>query len=160
MPAILQLTAENRALLARLEPGYWRPSANADEFHSKYLQYLVTNPDITTRVLEREDRVIGFAVSNRQPALWFIDDVCLATDADWATDGVVLLRAIEERPAAMTAPHGDTFLLLAEHPILTPQLAQLLLLLGSQAIAATTSPPAIRAGSAPPAALATARHIY
>jgi hypothetical protein len=45
LPAILQLTAENRALLARLEPGYWRPSANADEFHSKYIQYLVTNPD-------------------------------------------------------------------------------------------------------------------
>ncbi len=107
MPAILQLTAENRALRARLEPGYWRPSANADEFHSKYTRYLVTNPDITTRVLEREDRVIGFAVSNRQPALWFIDDVCLATDADWATDGVVLLGAIEERPAAMTAPHGE-----------------------------------------------------
>jgi hypothetical protein len=108
LPAILQLTAENRALLARLEPGYWRPSANADESHSKYIQYTVTNPDITTRVLEREDQVIGFAVSNRQPTLWFIDDVCLATDADWVTDGVVLLRAIEERPAAMTAPHGDT----------------------------------------------------
>ncbi len=108
LPAILQLTAENRALLARLEPGYWRPSANADEFHSKYIQYVVTNPDITKRVLEQDGRVIGFAVSNRQPALWFIDDVCLATDADWATDGVVLLRAIEERPAAMTAPHGDT----------------------------------------------------
>ena len=108
LPAILQLTAENRALLARLEPGYWQASANADEFHSKYIQYVVTNPDITKRVLEQDGRVIGFAVSSRQPALWFIDDVCLATDADWATDGVVLLRAIEERPAAMTAPHGDT----------------------------------------------------
>ncbi len=108
LPAILQLTAENRALLARLEPGFWRPAADADESHSKYIQYLLTNPDITKRVLEQDGRVIGFAVSNRQPALWFIDDVCLATDADWATDGVVLLRAIEERPAAMTAPHGDT----------------------------------------------------
>ena len=69
LPAILQLTAENRALLARLEPGFWRPAADADESHSKYIQYLLTNSDITKRVLEQDGRVIGFAVSNLRSGL-------------------------------------------------------------------------------------------
>ncbi len=53
LPVILELTAENRALLARLEPFYWRPAENADELHAMYIRFLVTNPEVTTRVLEQ-----------------------------------------------------------------------------------------------------------
>ncbi len=108
LPAILELTTGNRALLARLEPRFWNPSAKADELHAMFIQFLLTKPDVSKRVLEKDGRVIGFAVAGRQPDGWIIDDVCLAEDADWETDGVVLLKAIEERPAAMSAPHGDT----------------------------------------------------
>ena len=108
LPHILPLTVQNRALQARLDPAFWRPSANADALHAQFLEYLVKNQDITARVLEKDGRVIGFAVSVQQPGLWFIDDVCLAEEGDWATDGAQLLGAIDERPAAMTAPHGDT----------------------------------------------------
>jgi hypothetical protein len=52
--------------------------------------------------------VIGYAVSFPHPSgFFFIDDVCLSAHADWLTDGAHLLRSIEERPAIMTAPHGD-----------------------------------------------------
>ena len=108
LPAIIRLTRENRALLARLEPTFWRAAADADESHAAFMATVVTNPDITKRVLEKDGRVIGFVVSLKHPAgWWFIDDVCLAEEADWSTDGVDLLKAIEERPAAMTAPHKD-----------------------------------------------------
>jgi hypothetical protein len=105
LPAIVRLTKENRALLARLEPVYWRPSPNADESHARFMRHVVTNPDITKRVLEKDGRVVGFVVSVERPGFWFIDDICLSRDADWSTDGVDLLSSIEERPAATTCPH-------------------------------------------------------
>lgn len=108
LAAIVRLARENRSLLAQLEPTYWRKAENADEFHAIFLEWLIKNPDVTKRVLLKGDEVVGFAVSNRHPTgWWFIDDVCLLNQADWATDGVDLFRAIEERPAFMTAPHLD-----------------------------------------------------
>ena len=41
LPAILQLTREKRALLARLDPVFWRPAANADDLHPAFITYLV-----------------------------------------------------------------------------------------------------------------------
>jgi hypothetical protein len=107
--AILELTRANRSLLAELEPKFWRKSANADELHRAFVTFQIANENLTKRVLERDGRVIGYAVSSSHPAgFYFIDDVCLAGDADWLTDGTHLLRSIAERPAIMTAPHGDT----------------------------------------------------
>ena len=107
LPAIIQLTRENRSLLERLEPTFWRASANADEAHAAFMEFVVADPHITTRVLDK-DGPIGFSVCSKHPAgLWFVDDVCLSGDADWSTDGLNLLNAIDERPAVMTAPHKD-----------------------------------------------------
>lgn len=109
LPAILELTRENRTLLAELEPDFWGKSANADEIHRAFVTFQITNENLTKRVLERDDRVIGYAVSSSHPSgFYFVDDVCLSGDADWLTEGAHLLRSIEERPAIMTAPHRDT----------------------------------------------------
>ena len=109
LSAILELTRANRTLLARLEPSFWHKSPNADEIHREFITFQVANEHLTKRVLERNGRVIGYAVSSSHPSgFYFIDDVCLAGDADWLTDGTQLLRSIEERPAIMTAPHLDT----------------------------------------------------
>jgi hypothetical protein len=109
LPAILELTRENRTLLAKLEPDFWGKSANADELHEQFVTYQISNEELIKRVLERDGRVIGYAVSSTHPAgFYFIDDVCLSAEVDWLTDGVHLLRSIEERPAIMTAPHLDT----------------------------------------------------
>ena len=109
LPAVLELTRENRTLLAELEPDFWKKSANADESHRAFVTYQITNDELTKRVLERNDQTIGYAVSSSHPSgFYFIDDVCLSGDADWLTDGAHLLRSIEERPAIMTAPHLDT----------------------------------------------------
>lgn len=108
LPAILELTRENRTLLATLEPDFWRKSANADELHKAFVTSQITNEKLIKRVLERDGQVIGYAVSSRHPSgFYFIDDICLSSSADWATDGVHLLASIEERPAIMTAPHRD-----------------------------------------------------
>lgn len=107
LPAIIQLTRENRSLLERLEPTFWRASANADEAHAAFMEYVVATPEFTTRLLDK-DGPIGFSVCSKHPAgWWFVDDVCLSADADWLTDGLILLNATEERPAVMTAPHKD-----------------------------------------------------
>ncbi len=109
LPAILELARKNRTLLAELEPDFWRKSANADESHRAFVTYQIANEELIKRILERNGRVIGYAVSSDHPSgFYFIDDVCLSADADWMTDGAHLLRSIEERPAIMTAPHLDT----------------------------------------------------
>ena len=109
LPAILHLTRENRALLARLEPGFWRKSADADELHQKFVEFQIATDSLTKRVLVQDGRVIGYAVASAHPSgFFFIDDVCLSPDADWLIEGVHLLKSIEERPAIMTAPHLDT----------------------------------------------------
>jgi hypothetical protein len=109
LSAILELTRANRTLLATLEPGFWHKSPNADEIHREFITFQVANEHLTKRVLERNGQVIGYAVSSSHPSgFYFVDDVCLAGDADWLTDGTQLLRSIEERPAIMTAPHLDT----------------------------------------------------
>jgi hypothetical protein len=109
LQAILQLTRANRSRRATLEPDFWRKSANADVLHEMFVTFQIGNDQLIKRVLERDGRVIGYAVSARHPSgFYFIDDVCLDADADWLTDGVHLLKSIEERPAIMTAPHGDT----------------------------------------------------
>ncbi len=107
LEAILQLTRANRNLLARLEPVYWNPSDNADENHALFMRYILTRSEFIKRVLVKQDQVVGFVVSSRQPTFWFVDDVCLSGDADWQKDGKDLFGAISERPAAMTAPHRD-----------------------------------------------------
>ena len=52
LPAILELTRENRTLLAELEPDFWRKSANADESHRAFVTYQISNEELTKRVLE------------------------------------------------------------------------------------------------------------
>ncbi|HIG41556.1 MAG: hypothetical protein ABGY96_28960 [bacterium] len=107
LPAIIQLTRENRHLLERLEPTFWRASVNADDAHAAFMAFVVSSHDIITRVLDK-DGPIAFSASSKHPAgRWFVDDVCLSGDADWSTDGQNLFNAIEERPAVMTAPHQD-----------------------------------------------------
>jgi len=64
LPAILELTRSNRSLLAELEPDFWTKSANADELHQAFVTFQVTNGNPTNRVLERDGRVIGYAVSS------------------------------------------------------------------------------------------------
>ena len=108
LEAVLELTRNNRALLAALEPRYWRPSDNADESHAGFVRGQIENDDLPKRVLENDGRVVGYAVSFRHPSgFFFVDDVCLSNEADWQTDGRLLFEAVSERPALMTAPHGD-----------------------------------------------------
>ena len=58
----MELTRSNRALLAELEPDFWRKSANADELHQAFITLQVANGTSANRVLERDGRVIGYAV--------------------------------------------------------------------------------------------------
>jgi hypothetical protein len=108
LPTILDLTRANRSRLAEFEPDFWRKSANSNEIHRAFVTFQLGNDAVLKRVLERDTRVIGYTVSLRHPSgFYLIDDVCLAADADWLTDGARLLQAVAERPAVMTVPHAD-----------------------------------------------------
>jgi len=108
LPAVIELTRLNRTLLAELEPHFWRKSANADEMHRLFVTFQLGNDGLIKRVLEKDGRVIGYAVSANHPSgFYFVDDVALAPDADWEFDGIELLGSVTERPALMTAPHLD-----------------------------------------------------
>src|SRR5262245_28416721 len=68
LPRILELTRANRSLLADLEPKFWRKSANADELHAAFVAFQLANDALIKRILMRDERVIGYAVSNVHPA--------------------------------------------------------------------------------------------
>lgn len=107
LDTVVELTKVNRARRARLHGDYWPPAKGADEMHATYLESILRNTDIKALALEKDGRVIGFAAVQRRPFFSFIDDICLADDADWRADGVELLRGVEARPAIATVAHGD-----------------------------------------------------
>ena len=108
LAAIVRLTRRNRQLLAELEPNFWRQAQGADEMHAAFMRMQLDNPAVRSRVLEDDGVVIGCALSSPHPAGFaFIDDVSLSAERNWHTDGMLIFGAIDERPAHMTAPHGD-----------------------------------------------------
>jgi hypothetical protein len=117
LESVVALTKASRAQRARLHGDYWPPTTAADEMHAQYLESMLRNPHLKKLALEKDGRVIGFAAVQPRPSFSFIDDICLAEDADWRTDGIEILKAIEERPAITTVAHGNAALVEAAFEI-------------------------------------------
>jgi len=114
---VIALTKRNRARHARLHPHYWPPAENADEMHAKFLEFMLSNPDMKKLALVKDSRVVGFAAVQHQPLFAFIDDICLQEEANWKTEGVELLRGIEARPAISTIANGQDELIEAAYEV-------------------------------------------
>jgi hypothetical protein len=107
LDAIAALTRSLRHRLGEWEPGFWRPAAGADELHPLWLGHLLGTGEAPARVATRRGEVVGCAFSVRQPGQWFVDDVAVAADGDWADAGAALLAAVAERPALTCVPRAD-----------------------------------------------------
>jgi hypothetical protein len=79
----------------------------ADDLHPLWLGHLLATGDAPARVAVRDGEVVACAFSVRQPDQWFVDDVAVAADGDWADAGLALYRAVAERPALTCVPHAD-----------------------------------------------------
>lgn len=107
LDAIAALTRRLRHRLSGWEPGFWRRAAGADELHPLWLGHLLGTGETPARVATRGGEVVGCAFSVRQPGQWFVDDVAVASDGDWADAGAALLAAVAERPALTCVPRVD-----------------------------------------------------
>ena len=107
LDAIAALTRRLRHRLGEWEPAFWRVAAGADELHPLWLGHLLGTGEAPVRVATRGGEVVGCAFSVRQPGQWFVDDVAVASDGDWAEAGAALLAAVTERPALTCVPRAD-----------------------------------------------------
>jgi len=99
LDAVVALTGAARRRQAGWSPLWWRPSASADELHPLWLEHLLASEAAVARVVTTGERVVGCAIANRQPAQWFVDDLCVADDVLWADAGIALMEAVVERPS-------------------------------------------------------------
>jgi hypothetical protein len=107
LDAVAALTRRARHRLSEWEPGFWRRAARADELHPLWLGHLLDTGEAPARVAARHGEVVGCAFSVRQPGQWFVDDMAVASDGDWAEAGAALLAAVAERPALTCVPRAD-----------------------------------------------------
>jgi hypothetical protein len=108
LDGIVSLTTVYRGRLAEWSPKWWRKAATADRDHPGWLAHMVESPKFVFRVAKEDDRVVGCAVGFPQPGQCAIDDVALLDDGHWTTAGVVLLQAVDERPALTCTPSADS----------------------------------------------------
>jgi hypothetical protein len=110
--AVVALTRARRRALADWEPGYWCPSAGADETHAAFLQWCIANPGIASPfVATHEDVAVGFVMIPTRPGRLFFDDLCIADGAEWPIVGPALLSAPIQGPGLLCAPTKDAALL-------------------------------------------------
>jgi hypothetical protein len=107
LDAIAALTAAHRRRLAAAAPRWWRPAAGADEMHRLWLGHLVGADGPVVRVVEEGGEVVGCGIAVPQAAQWFLDDLAVRSDADWAGPGAALLAAVTERPVLTCTAVGD-----------------------------------------------------
>jgi hypothetical protein len=105
LDAVVALAARRRAQLARWQPQYWNPAAEADALHRMWLDFLIQS-DAPTRVVVEDDVPVAFAVSVDQGDQTFVDDLAVAPGR-WPDAGELLLTSIPEQPAVICIPAGD-----------------------------------------------------
>ncbi|MDN5726552.1 MAG: hypothetical protein L0G99_11570 [Propionibacteriales bacterium] len=83
---VLDLSEARRRRLASYAPRFWNPADNARTRHATFLGDQIDNPEIRSL---RTDHGFVFAAPGR---IMIIDDLAVADEALWPTEGVALLR--------------------------------------------------------------------
>jgi hypothetical protein len=107
LDAVAALTAGHRARLAAASPRWWGQAPDADRLHRLWLGHLITAGGPRFRVVEARGAVRGCAVVVDQGPHWFLDDLAVGSDADWADAGAALLAAVVEAPVLTCAAPTD-----------------------------------------------------
>ncbi len=84
LESIVSLTRATRRQLAQWAPVYFNPTAEADELHAAFLEFMVDADDVVTKMLTADGEPIGFFAEHTlagEPRTW-VDDLCIA-DASW-----------------------------------------------------------------------------
>jgi hypothetical protein len=97
--AIVAMTRAGRARLAEWSPVFFRPAADVDERHARFLEFLVRSPTHDTRVAIADcDKVAAFGVVIDQRVQHFLDDLSVAESDDWDEAGLSLIESVVNRP--------------------------------------------------------------
>ncbi len=95
LDVIVALTKAMRRQLARWAPVYFNPTAEADQLHPVFLEFMVDSEDHVTQALVSDDgAMVGFFAEHTlagEPRTW-VDDLCITDEALWSS----AIRAIGE----------------------------------------------------------------
>jgi len=94
LDVIVTLTKAMRRQLARWAPVYFNPTAEADQLHPVFLEFMINSEDHVTQALVSEDGLVGFFAEHMlagETRTW-VDDLCVADEALWRST----IRAIGE----------------------------------------------------------------
>jgi predicted N-acetyltransferase YhbS len=100
LPACVAILEKTRARYQEYEPQFWKRSAKASAMSLAFLRHLTAQDGTLFLVAERDGALVGFLTAKPQPVppvfepgkTVFVDDFCVAEDADWAEAGAALLQ--------------------------------------------------------------------
>lgn len=108
LEAIIVMTRCARQQLAHASPVFFRPAANADERHAKFLLYMVRSPSHDTRVAVTDaGTVAAFGVVHPQTGQYWLDDLCVADPREWLLGGAALIGSVDQRPTVTCVSPQD-----------------------------------------------------
>lgn len=100
LDVIVGLTKAMRRQLARWAPVYFNPTAEADELHPVFLEFMVDSEDhVTQALVSDEGAMVGFFAEHAlagEPRIW-VDDLCVSDEALWPS-AIREIREVVARP--------------------------------------------------------------
>jgi ribosomal protein S18 acetylase RimI-like enzyme len=101
LPACVAILEKMRARYQTYEPQFWKRAEDAPAKSAMFLNYLIAQDTTLFLVAESGGAITGFITAKPQPvppvfvpgATAFVDDFCVAENADWLEIGAALLRA-------------------------------------------------------------------
>lgn len=105
IPHMVALAEAKRVEYAGYSPVFWRKAPDSSPRQERYLQSLLTSPDIIALVAQGEDGLAGFIIGalTKPPPVYhpggpvcIVDDFAVAAPEAWRAAGAALLTAIAQ----------------------------------------------------------------
>jgi len=112
IPHMVAIAEAKRVEYAGYSPVFWRKAPDSSPRQERYLQSLLTSPDIIALVAQGEDGLAGFIIGalTKPPPVYnpggpvcIVDDFAVATPEEWRAAGAALLTAITQEAQARGA---------------------------------------------------------
>ena len=112
IPHMVAMAEAKRVEYEGYSPVFWRKAPDSSPTQERYLQSLLTNPDIIALVAQAEDGLAGFIIGalTLPPPVYtpggpvcIVDDFAVAAPEAWRATGAALLTAIAQEAQARRA---------------------------------------------------------
>jgi hypothetical protein len=112
IPYIVAIAEAKRVKYEGYSPVFWRKAPDSSPKQERYLQSLLTSPDIIALVAQAGDDLVGFVIGalTMPPPVYhpggpvcIVDDFAVATAEEWHTVGGALLAAMAREAQARGA---------------------------------------------------------